>query len=317
MSTYLALNIESWFKKMKKKIIKVCILFSLAILSWAQGPVNEVGRSSNIKPAPDMAADQAVLPLIMKKTAEYCKRLEEFSIYYFCKEKVRETIYPIPKKYRKPNNSSLGLHGQFTKFHNKSSIVNNFIYEYQLIRKGKKEKERRLLLEENGKDKNRKKAKLKTRCFKYSAVVLYPLAFSENEQRYYNFKILGKEKWSSRNVFVIQVLPRPGIQKDLLWGKFWVDEKKFSILKIEVSPVSIGNYYKITHRAILLNSKPRITIQIDYNIEKNGIRFPGTFFIKEAYLTPQGRKILLSEILVNYQEYRFFSVGVDVKYKNF
>jgi hypothetical protein len=99
-------------------------------------------------------------------------------------------------------------------------------------------------------------------------------------------------------------------------GKFWVDEKKFSILKIEISPKSIGNYYKIKHRAMALNSKPRITIIIDYTIEKNSIRFPGQFFIEEAYITPKGTKILLAEIMVHYNDYRFFSVGVDVKYKD-
>jgi hypothetical protein len=190
------------------------------------------------------------------------------------------------------------------------------LYEYQIIRKGKKEKERRILLKENGREKNKQKAKLKTYCFKYTAIVLYPLVFKESEQQYYLFKILAKEKWKDRNVYVIQVLPRPGIQKNLLWGKFWVDEKRFSILKIEISPKSIGNYYKINYRATALNAEPRITIIIDYTIEKNSIRFPGQFIIEEAYITPGGTKILLAEIMVHYDEYKFFSVGVDVEYKN-
>ena len=47
----------------------------------------------------------------------------------------------------------------------------------------------------------------------------------------------------------------------------------------------------------------------------NNIRFPGGFFIQEAYITPRGEEILLAEIKVKYDEYRFFSVGVDVEYK--
>jgi hypothetical protein len=294
-------------------ILSIVFLFSLSILSWAQGHVNDENRG--IQTAP-VSIDQTILPRILKKTADYCKRLEQVSIYYFCKEKIKETIYPIPRKYRGPMINKVGIHGQFSKFHNKSSIVNEFLYEYQVIQKGKKDKERRILLKENGKDKNKKNARLKTRCFKYTAIVLYPLVFKASEQRYYRFKILAKERWKDRDVFVIQAFPRPGIQKNLLWGKFWVDEKKFSILKIEISPKSIGNYYKIKHRAMALNSKPRITIIIDYTIEKNSIRFPGQFLIEEAYITPGGTKILLAEIVVHYEEYRFFSVGVDVKYKD-
>jgi len=291
----------------------IVFLLSLSILSWAQEYINDDARA--IKKPTVSAVNRKILPRILEKTAVYCKKLEEASIYYFCKENIRETIYPIPKKYRGARTSRVGIHGQFSKFHNKSSIVNEFLYEYQVIRKGKKEKERRILLKENGKDKNKKKAGLKTYCFKYTAIVLYPLVFKESEQQYYRFQILAKEKWKDRSVYVIQVLPRPGIQKNLLWGKFWVDEKKFSILKIEISPKSIGNYYKIKYRAMALNSKPRITIIIDYTIEKNSIRFPGQFIIEEAYITTGGTKILLAEIIVHYDEYKFFSVGVDVEYK--
>jgi hypothetical protein len=288
-------------------------LLSLSIPSWAQDYLREDAQATK-KPTVS-AMNQRILPRILEETASYCEKLEEASIYYFCKEKIKENIYLIPKKYRGAKTSRIDIHGQFSKFRNKSSIVNEFLYEYQVIRKGKKEKERRILLKENGKDKYKKNAGLKTYCFKYTAIVLYPLVFKKSEQQYYRFKILAKEKWTDRDVYVIQVLPRPGIQKNLLWGKFWVDEKKFSILKIEIAPTSIGNYYKIKNRAAALNSKPRITIIIDYTIEKNSIRFPGQFLIEEAYITPEGTKILLAEIMVHYQEYRFFSVGVDVKYR--
>jgi hypothetical protein len=292
----------------------IFFLFSLSILPWAQR--YNCDNDQDIKKPTASAINQSILPRILEKTASYCKKLEEASIYYFCKEKIKETIYPIPKKYRGARTSRVGIHGQFSKFHNKSSIVNEFLYEYQIIRKGKKEKERRILLKENGKEKNKQKARLKTYCFKYTANVLYPLVFKESEQQNCRFKLVAKEQWKDRNVYVIQVLPRPGIQKNLLWGKFWVDEKKFNILKIEISQKSIRNYYKIKYRAMALNSNPRITIIIDYTIEKNSIRFPGQFFIEEAYITPGGTKILLAEILVHYYEYRFFSVGVDVKYKS-
>jgi len=65
-----------------------------------------------------------------------------------------------------------------------------------------------------------------------------------------------------------------------------------------------------------MNAEPRITIIMEYDVEKNGIRFPSKFSLEEAYITPEEEKILLSELLVHYEEYRFFNVGVDVKIKD-
>ena len=194
--------------------------------------------------------------------------------------------------------------------------MNNYLYDYQMIRKGKKVRERRTLLLENGKEKNKKKARLKTHCFKYTTIVYGPIVFDEDEQRFYLFKTLRKEKWEEKNVLVIKVLPKLMVQKPLIWGEFWVDEKHHNILKIEMSQRSIQNYYKIERIARLLHVEPRIKILMEYGIEKNGIRFPSKFSIEETYIDSNGEKFKLSEIVVNYRDYKFFTVGVDVRYQD-
>lgn len=83
-----------------------------------------------------------------------------------------------------------------------------------------------------------------------------------------------------------------------------------------MSQQAMGDYNKILQTATLINAEPRITIVMDYNIEKNGIRFPGRFFLEEAYITPEDETIVLSELQVRYDEYRFFNVGVDVKIRS-
>jgi hypothetical protein len=184
-----------------------------------------------------------------------------------------------------------------------------------MIRKGSKKREKRVLLKENGKERNKKNAKLKTHCFKYATIIYGPQIFEEKEQGFYNFKILRREKWQNRNVLVVQALPKIAVQKDLLWGEFWVDENNFAILRIDMSQKSIGNYYKIEERAMVLNSEPRIKTVMEYGVEKNGIQFPSKFSIEEAYINPRSEKIILSELLVTYNDYRFFKVGVNVKYR--
>jgi hypothetical protein len=275
-------------------------IFALLTTSGIEGLENKIDQSKLIK--------------ILEKTAHYCKNLEDISLYYFCQENVKETIYPLPKKYRGIT-GIVGIHGHYPRFHDKPSIVNEYLYEYQLIRKGKKKiRERRILLEENGEEKNVKNARLKTQCFKYTKIINNPQVFNKEEQRFYNFKILRMDKLKGRNVLVIQALPQPGVQKKLTWGEFWVDESNFSILKIKMAQRSIWNYHKIERIAQALNADPNISIIMDYDIEKNGIMFPSTFILKEEYIPPNGEAIILSMLEVKYEKYKFFTVGVDITY---
>ena len=57
--------------------------------------------------------DQEELELILKKCEEYCERLKNVSLYFICKEDIKEKIY-----------YTLGFE------------KNIYIYDYQLIRKG-------------------------------------------------------------------------------------------------------------------------------------------------------------------------------------
>lgn len=310
-------------------LLSIYLLFCLPILPRAnnlqfndsRSPVPSVSQvKSEEKPAaPEISQeekDKQTLSQILQKTADYCKHLEEMSIYYYCREKVKETIYPLPVRYRGIMNRSIGIHGQIYKFQNKDSIVNEYLYDYQLIRKGKKKvKEKRTLLEENGKKKNRKNATLQTKCFRYDEIVYGPLVFEESEQRLYRFALSGKEKWGEQDVLVIRVFPREGVQKKLFYGAFYVREKDYSILKIKMSQRAMGNFHKIEKAAVLMNADPRVTIIMEYDNEKNGIRFPSKFSLQESYITPDDETFSLSELHVEYFDYNFFDVGVAVKVK--
>lgn len=297
-------------------------LFFLSILPLPDEPLNNSARDSFkitpqlVKQRGEKKKDLEKLSKILKNTADYCEKLEKVSIYYFCHEKVKETIYPIPKKYRGFRSSEIGIQSQLSRFRNKSSITNEYLYDYQMIRKRKKAKEKRVLLRENEKAKYVKNASLKTLLFNYRTIIYGPLVFEKKQQDSYDFEIIGEEVWHGRNILVIRAIPKPGVTKTLTWGKFWVDEKDFSILKIKISQKSIGNYQVIEKKAMLLNSEPRITIILDYDIEKNGIRFPSKVSIEEAYINNEQEVIVMSKINVDYRDYQFFTVEVkEVKIK--
>jgi hypothetical protein len=302
-------------------LISLVALVLMPLLPPCHPAIIESGSIQTNPRSPDdgiiKQAGQKKLEGILQKMAAYCDVLEEVAIYYYCQERVEEIIYPIPPRYRGFITTDIGLQGDFSRFHNKKFIRNEFIYDYQLIRKGKRKrgKETRTLLKENNREKRKKGAKLKTKLFEYRTIVYGPLVFAQKQQKYYNFKIIDSLEWQGRNILVIEATPRPRVQKKLTWGKFWVDEKKFTILKINISQKSMGNYEEIEKKSRVLNASPQITIFLHYDIEKNGIRFPSKVVLEEVYITAERERILLSKINVDYTDYRFFTVGVQVREK--
>ena len=61
--------------------------------------------------------------------------------------------------------------------------------------------------------------------------------------------------------------------------------------------------------------KPRIKITSEFEVEKNGIRFPTRHLIEEAYVGPATMstpsKFVRSRITVIYKDFRFFTVSVE------
>ena len=65
-----------------------------------------------------------------------------------------------------------------------------------------------------------------------------------------------------------------------MFGKFWVDKENFSILRVEGDQNFLRNFYKIEERAIKYKREPLTTIVLDFNVEKNKIRFPSEFYFE-------------------------------------
>ncbi|MEN8154881.1 MAG: hypothetical protein ABFR75_12750 [Acidobacteriota bacterium] len=260
-------------------------------------------------------SDQEKLSKILIKAAEYFERLQSQSVHFFCREKIVETIYPIPKKFRAFIKSNIGVQGDFTKFRGEEPIVNSYLYDFQVIRKGKREKEKRILLEENGKKRYKEKVPLKTKIFIYRAVVYGPEIFGKKSQRFYNFSITGSKRWKGMDVLMIKAAPKNSARKDLAWGEFMIEKKDSSFIKINIDQKSVGNFYSLWKKARVMNARARLSILLEYNVKNNGIRFPSRFILKEIYITTEGEKIMLSKIEVNYSDYNFFNVDVKVQKK--
>lgn len=248
---------------------------------------------------------------ILKKCAEYCQKLANSSLYLVCNEKVREEIFrPSPQIYDVSGRISYSAApgGLLTQ-------KNVYVYDYQLIRKNFEINEKRILIEENGKKKNEKDAGLKTRIFSYSNIIFGPAGLlSEFWQEYYDYKIIQREKFKRNKVIVIQATHIPHMKTTNLFGRIWVREDDFSIVKIEWEQESIQNYELIEEFAEKLSAKPELEFLAEYAFEKNGIRFPSKCTITEAYRHKRGGRFIRSKTTITYKDYKFFTVETEVKY---
>ncbi len=135
--------------------------------------------------------------------------------------------------------------------------------------------------------------------------------FAERFRPFYEYRIVGREKVDRKPALIIEALPaveRPGATN--LYGKAWVGEADGEILKIEWSESRVGRREIFEQRAEKYGLKPRITLRSEFSAEKNGIRFPSTLWIEEAYLNERGRAFIRSTTTVAYKDFKFFTVEV-------
>jgi len=255
-------------------------------------------------------ADQEELELILKKCEEYCERLDNVSLFFVCKEEIKEKIYT----------PSSGLGSEYLGRPGKKLPPpvekNIYLYDYQLIRKGNSTDEQRILIEENGQEKNDLDAQLKTKRFQHKFIVFGPIGLlSKKQQKNYNYKILKNVNYKKEKAVILEASPKFPQEDNALYGKIWIRKNDFAILKIEWEQESLENFEKIVKLAERRNATPLITFISEYGFEKNKIRFPNKYSVEEMYIPHRGnRRFLRSETTVVYDNYKFFTVDTKVKY---
>ena len=54
---------------------------------------------------------------------------------------------------------------------------------------------------------------------------------------------------------------------------------------------------------------------VTYGVEKNGVRFPSKQLIQEVFVNNKGEKVVVKELSFVYEDYKFFTVEIEIKYK--
>ena len=297
-------------KEMRMKIR--FLIFTLALL------VSSLYFSHDLftQEVSDKTLNKLKLNKILEKSKQYCRKLEKGAFNFVCSEEIVEIVNHegvdqqllLPTRYIPRDTYVLETYENTKK--------NTYLYEYQLIAKEGEDREKRTLLEKNGKKKNEKNAPLETQYFRYGRIVFGPLGLlNEYWQHYHDYIIVNEEMLDGENTIVVEAVPKPSLDENHPYGKVWVRESDFAILKIEWDQKSLKQLEELKEQASMFDVEQKITLISEFSYEKNGIRFPSRFLFEEAYVNEEGKKIVRSMIHTVYKDYKFFTVDVDVEVK--
>lgn len=221
------------------------------------------------------------LPQILAKAKEYCRRLGTASLYFVCRERIDERQFSPPLRIL--STLASGEPKRVTRV-----ILE---YDYQLIREGESIEEKRILLKENKQSRNIPDAALKTKLYKHKNLVFGPVGLlSEYWQPRHSYTYLGEQQVEREKVFMVEAAPAGRPEPNLVYGKAWIRQKDFAIVKLEWDQRCLGNYDQVLEMAKTLGhqAEPRMSVIGYYGIEKNGIRFPDRLAIHENYGSTRG-----------------------------
>jgi hypothetical protein len=263
------------------------------------------------------AVAESDLSSYLGRAADYCDRLSGAVLNFVCRERIEEWFYT-----QKPADLSSIARLSGMEFIDPGMVFIDhkekykYVYDYQLVRdRAGHIRESRILLEEHGKKVKIPDAPLKTHMFNYAYVVMGPLGLlSRNHQPDFEYRITGEEKVAGEPAVIIEARPKSGVHLDYLFGTIWLRKRDANVLKIQWNPSSIENYEALENEARQFKRKPEIVMTSEYAFEKNGIRFPSRYTVKENYVGKHGGHFRRSETDVSYDQYKFFTVETEVKF---
>lgn len=261
------------------------------------------------------ANEQDELENILKKCAEYCEKLTRSVLDFVCREKITEEINTLDSRKRDVLGDRAGKTLIKSSVWQEGSELNTYLYDYQMTRKGGKITDRRILLRENGVKKNEVNAEPKIKRFKHHNILFGPIALLDLQwQPLYDYKIVRKEKFKRENTVVIEAIPKETNTSENPWGRVWVREDDYSIVKIEWDKRSLPNLEVFEEDAENFRARPEIKFNLEYGFEKNGIRFPSHYSVVETYYRGESVYFIRSRLDTTYNRYKFFTVETEVNY---
>lgn len=287
-----------------------CLLKSLIFALLFFFPVRFMNPINLLPSSLGESSDQVKLDLILEKTGDYCERIKNMALFYVCKEKVDDERY----FHRKRSLLNFSL-SSTERLEPRRTRKKTYAYDYQLVKKGKELREKRILLEEDRAKKHEENVEFRPIKYFGKYVVYGPVGFlSKYWQQHFKYEIAGRDVVGGKKAIIVQSAPKMEREENCNYGKVWVDERDFSILKIEYDPRSIKNYEDELLLSPIGDLRKVVNWTVTYGFEKKGVKFPSQQLIQEFHVNKEGQKVLMEKISFNYDDYKFFIVEVEVKY---
>jgi len=274
------------------------------------------------------AASKFQLNKILKGAGEYCNKLDSAVFHYICKEEILETTSELgPTKHRTESKYDQAA-GRMVSKRVQGRVVGNVItnkkiytYDYQLLQNGDQVVEQRRRIEAGKNSTEIPNTELRLESFLSKKIAMTPLAiFDILSQTKFKFRFLKYEKKNKIDAVVIEVFPIDHTNSKSIYGKVWIDKTDHSILRIEVNPVSIGGFRNLYIRSGKIGGRLDIKCSIEFDLKRDGVRFPTSVIISERYYGGRVLRNILglkywekNKIAYKYTDYKFFDVDTEVK----
>jgi len=304
-----------------KRILPYCVGVA-AIYSALAAAGSAISAGALPLPDPQDKVSQAALPEILKATGEYCELVKRMAFDFVCLERIREQENFFTRGSGASRSTPDAL--KVTK-----AKTRTFIYEYQIIKVKEDIREKRNLMEEDGRKRYQENADLPTLKFSARNLVYGPVGFfSRTWQPYFSYEILGEEEVGGKRAIVVRAVPSTEREENNNHGRVWVDASNYRILRLELEPQipqssEVDIETKNAEEAAMLLGRHgsstnvkfhrRLTWTIDFGVEKKGALFPSRQTIREWYVSDMGFRIVKREVTFDYTDYKYFTVEVDVR----
>jgi hypothetical protein len=288
-----------------------CFLFIVGI-SLAAGTASTLLSGA----APRQSVPDGRLARILAVTKVYCQRLEKAALDFVCIEDIKEEIFNLSQI--EPDvilPGGLTTSWSFSYRVPRRGFVRTFVHDYQFIRKSGRSVENRTLVKEDGISRNEKNARLTTMTVRVENALFGPVGLlGEARQPQYDYRIAGEEIIKGQKALLVDAVPKPSFAGAHCNGRIWVLEGDASIVKIEWEQTSVGNFQIIRETAATLKAEPALVSVTEYEVVKNGIRFPSRDTTEESYVLKKDKKFVRSRTTILYKDYKFFTVETDVRF---
>lgn len=260
---------------------------------------------------------------ILFECGEYCKKLATAAMDFVCQEKISDTHFSLRQNLRWGYHTIVaGKEREYPTVVQRipyqimdptKTKRNNYLCDYQIIRKGGAYNERRILLKENGRSYSDPNKLLEESRITSLSPLFAPLRIllPEQQEKFF-FRISGEESVHGRKLYIVEASPKSGDEDGIWAARIWVDKERCLVLKCEIEGIPVDGYEDILEDCTKMNIRPDFTTIHEYKLEKEGILFPWRSKVVVGYpdISPEA-SIPKNDIALSYDHYRFFTVSSE------